>query len=180
MFFVHTVAPLVSSIAITSLPVVTAKNRPLPPALAGAKYSGEAHMLPVNLAPVLNVASAAIMAIAALLNLGCTNKPSREALLLRSSTLSVWLTGGAPPAPPSGTLAPPVPALPGPLPLAPVGGAPPSVPEPPFATVPLPAAPGLPPVATGVPALPALLLFAPATVPAPPWLPESLPLEPQA
>src|SRR6187399_2685164 len=85
MFLVHTVAPVVSSIANTSLPVVTAKKRPLPPALAGAKYNGDAHMLPVNLAPVLNVVSAAIIGMAALVNLGCTKSPSREGLLLRSS-----------------------------------------------------------------------------------------------
>src|SRR6478609_3224009 len=83
MLFVHTVMPVVSSIAITSLPVVTAKNKPLPVAAAGARYSGDAHMLPVNLAPVLNVASAAIIGMAALVSFGCTNKPSREALLLR-------------------------------------------------------------------------------------------------
>src|SRR6478609_8657670 len=89
MLLVHTVAPLVSSIAITSLPVVTAKNRPLPPALAGARYNGDAHMLPVNLAPVLNVASAAIVATAVFVNFDCTNKPSRDALLFRCRTLSL-------------------------------------------------------------------------------------------
>src|SRR6188768_3540565 len=127
-FFVHTVAPLVSSIAYTSLPVVTAKNRPFPPAAAGAKYSGEAHMLPVNLAPVLNVASAANIGMAAAVNFGCTNRPSREALLLRSSTESDVFTGGAPPAPAVGGLpAVPVPAAPAVLLGAPavfVGGAP--------------------------------------------------------
>src|SRR6187551_2882540 len=96
-----------------SLLVVTAKNRPLPPAAAGARYSGEAHMLPVNLAPVLNVASAAIIGIAAAVNLGCTNRPSREALLLRSSTLSDVFTGAPPPAPAIGAL-PAAPAIPGP------------------------------------------------------------------
>src|SRR6478609_2803485 len=101
-----------------SLPVVTAKNRPLPPAAAGARYNGEAHMLPVNLAPVLKVASAAIIGTAALVNLDCTNRPSREALLLRSSTLSVAFTGAPPPAPAVGGL-PAAPALAVPAPALP-------------------------------------------------------------
>src|SRR4051812_18281154 len=110
MFLVHTVAPVVSSIAMTSLPVVTAKKRPLPPALAGARYKGDAHMLPVNLAPVLNVASAAIVAAAAFVNLGCTNMPSRDGPFFRASTEPPCVIGGFPPLPPAGPL-PPDPAV---------------------------------------------------------------------
>src|SRR6188768_3270822 len=166
MLLVHTVAPLVSSIAITSLPVVAMKNRPLPVALAGARYSGEAHTLPVNLAPVLNAASAVIVAAAVLVNFGCTNKPSREALLLRCNTLSDWFTGGAPPEPPAGGV-PPAPAV-GPLPAAagepPAPGEPALLPEP--ATGELPALPfGAPALPTGAPAPPAAPLGAPATLP---------------
>src|SRR6185369_4833803 len=154
MFLVHTVAPVVSSIAITSLPVVTAKNRPLPPALAGARYNGEAHMLPVNLAPVLNVASAAIVAAAALVNLGCTNMPSRDGPLFRVSTESPCVVGGAPPLPPAGALPPDpavelLPAVLGPEPPV-AGPAPPVLEFEPPAPGPEPPALGLlPPVLTG-------------------------------
>src|SRR5476649_2694514 len=105
MFVFQTAAPVVSSSAITSLPVVTAKNTPFP---AGpfAKYSGEAHIAPSNLAA--KPASLANLATTSVVSVGWTNRPSPAA------------PAPAAPAPAPAVPAPavPAPAAPAPVPAA--------------------------------------------------------------
>src|SRR5882672_8049066 len=83
MFFFQIVAPVASSRARTSLPVVTAKKTPFPPG-PSARYRGDAHILPVKVA--LKPASLASVAATAVVRVGSTNAPSRFGCLLRSST----------------------------------------------------------------------------------------------
>src|SRR5438552_3466003 len=122
MFVFQTTCPFVSSRATTSLPVVTAKNSPEPPGVLPARYRGEAHIFPVNVAA--NVASCTLAGAAAtalFVSMTCVKLPSREACLFRSRTESASGAEVAPPlpgvAPPTPVVAPPAPAVAPPLPV---------------------------------------------------------------
>ena len=67
MLRIHLTAPVVSSSAYTSFPVVTAKKAPVPPG-PFSMYSGDAHMFPAKDAakPVFRL----IVAAAALVSAG--------------------------------------------------------------------------------------------------------------